>query len=241
LEGYHRTRDDSLKEELVERFLPLAKSLALRYRAGSEAVEDLIQVASLGLVNALDRFDPENGANFHAFAVPTILGELKRHFRDRVMPLHLPRAVKENGLTIAGVAQALTAELDRAPTTAEIAARSMLSEEQVLEALQARASKRMISLDQPRQAEGSEGTPPPAETIGTVDRQLEARIDLIQALGVLDERERSCVRMRFRDDRTQEEIAGRIGVSQVHVSRILHGALEKLRAEVDRPPLEQAA
>jgi RNA polymerase sigma-B factor len=244
LERYYRSGEESLREDLIERFLPLARSLALRYRAGNESVEDLIQVASLGLVKALDRFDPGLGTGFHAYAVPTILGELRRHFRDRVMPLHLPRGLKENGLAISRAAETLTGELDRTPTTAEIAVRTELSEEQVLDALAARDSSRTISLDLPRTSDGWEGPPPPAETIGGVDPRLEGspeRLDLIEALNVLDERERSCVRMRFREDRTQEEIAGRIGVSQVHVSRILRRALEKLRAEVGSHRLEQAA
>ena len=215
----------------------------MRYRAGSESLDDLIQVASLGLIKALDRFDPERGASFQAYAVPTILGELKRHFRDRVLPLHLPRGVKERALDIGRAADALTAELDRAPTLHEIAGRADISEEDAIEALQAVEAVRTISLDVPVKGEDGEA-PPAAETVGRCDPHLEvidAQLDVRDALEVLDERERSCLRLRFVEDLTQEEIAEEVGVSQVHVSRILRRALEKLRSAAVTQGLEHAA
>jgi RNA polymerase sigma-B factor len=242
LERYHRSGDRSARDQLIERFLPLARALAMRYRASSESLEDLFQVASLGLVKALDRFDPDRGATFQAFAVPTILGELKRHFRDRVLPLHLPRGMKERALDLSRATDELTAELDRAPTLAEIAGRARISEEEALEALQAVEASRMISLDVP--VNGEDGASPAAETVGRADPQLEAidaQLDVREALGVLDERERSCLRLRFVEDMTQEEIAVEVGVSQVHVSRILRRALEKLRSQAVAKGLEHAA
>lgn len=216
--------------------------MALRYRGSSESLDDLIQVASLGLIKALDRFDPGRGASFQAFAVPTILGELKRHFRDRVMPLHLPRGVKERVLDVSRAAEALTAELDRSPTVAEIAERAEISEEETLEAMQAFEATRPISLDVPVFGEDGDA-PSAAETVGRSDPRLEtidAQLDVREAMDVLDDRERSCVRLRFAEDLTQEEIASRVGVSQVHVSRILRRALEKLRAQVSAQNLEHA-
>jgi RNA polymerase sigma-B factor len=215
----------------------------MRYRASSESLDDLIQVASLGLVKALDRFDPYRGASFQAYAVPTILGELKRHFRDRVLPLHLPRSVKERALDIGRAAESLTSELDRAPTLGEIAGRAEVSEEEAIEALQAAEAVRTISLDVPVKGEEGEG-PPAAETVGHWDPRLEvldAQLDVREALEVLDERERSCLRLRFVEDMTQEEIADEVGVSQVHVSRILRRALEKLRSAAVAQGLEHAA
>src|SRR5204863_3444302 len=134
---YADSRDPALKEELVRRFLPLARSLALRYRGASEQLEDLIQVASLGLVKALDGFDPERGTSFVAYAAPTILGELRRHFRDRVWELRLPRALQERTMAVQEAATKLSDELGRSPTTAQIAQRLQISEDDVSEALQA--------------------------------------------------------------------------------------------------------
>jgi RNA polymerase sigma-B factor len=242
LKRYHRTGDQSTRDQLVQRYLPLARALALRYRASSESLDDLVQVASLGLIKALERFDPRRGPSFQAYAVPTILGELKRHFRDRVMPVHLPRGIKERALGIGRASEELTAELDRSPTLTEIADRAEVSEEQALEALQAVEATRTLSLDVAVAGEDGEA-PPAAETVGHDDPRLaalDARLDVRDALDVLDERERSCVRLRFAEDMTQEEIAAEVGVSQVHVSRILRGALQKLRT-VPSLGLEHAA
>ena len=242
LKRYHRTGDESTRDELVQRFLPLARTLALRYRASSESIDDLVQVASLGLIKALDRFDPHRGSPFQAFAVPTILGELKRHFRDRVMPVHLPRGIKERALGIGRASEELTGELDRSPTLSEIADRAEVSEDEALEALQAVEASRTVSLDVPVAGEDGEA-PPASETVGHDDPHLvaiDARLDVRDALDVLDDRERSCLRLRFGKDMTQEEIAAEVGVSQVHVSRILRRALQKLR-RVTSLGLEHAA
>jgi RNA polymerase sigma-B factor len=234
LASYSVDGDPHAREELTRRFLPLARSLALRYRRGSEPLDDLIQVASLGLVKAIDRFDPHRGTPFHSYAAPTILGELKRHFRDKVMPIHLPRGLKERSLDVGSVADELTGELDRRPTVEEIAERSELSEEETIEAIQAGDAARTLSLDAPTGLENGEA-PTMIDTLGACDDRLElaeARMALRRAMAVLDDRERVVVHLRFVSDLTQEEIATHIGVSQVHVSRILRRALEKLRATV---------
>src|SRR4051812_43566397 len=150
LRQFAHTRDPALREELVERFLPLARSLALRYRGASEQLEDLIQVASLGLLKALDGFDPERGRSFIAYAAPTILGELRRHFRDRVWELRLPRGLQERTMAVSEAARKLSEELGFTPTVAQIAERLKISEEDVAEALQADEARRTLSLDVPR-------------------------------------------------------------------------------------------
>lgn len=230
-----RSGDRAARDELIERFLPLARGLATRYRASSESLDDLFQVASLGLVKAVDRFDPELGTPFEAYAAPTILGELKRHFRDRVLPLHIPRGVKERGQKIGAAVEELTAHLDRSPTVAELAAHTGMTEEDTLEALTANEATRTISLDAPAGTDDKE-RPPVIDTVGGSDPRLETAEDLIDvrdAISGLDERARTCVRLRFVEDMTQEEIAARVGVSQVHVSRILRAAIETLRSGVD--------
>ena len=165
LRRYATTRDPQLKEELVRRFLPLARSLALRYRAHPRTARGFVQVASLGLVKALDGFDPERGDSFKAYAAPTILGELRRHFRDRVWELRLPRKLQERTMVVREVAAALSEELGRTATVCQIAERVELSEEEVLEAFEADAARHTLSLDAPRGHEGAEPQPM-IETVG---------------------------------------------------------------------------
>jgi RNA polymerase sigma-B factor len=232
------------RDELARRFMPMARSLALRYRRGSEPFEDLFQVACLGLVKSINRFDPERGTSFRSFAVPTILGELKRHFRDKVMPIHLPRGLKEGVLEVNEAADELTSELDREPSVSELAGRAEMSEDQVAEAVEAARALRTTSLDATA-GEGADGSPPLVDTVGDIDQELEraeARTALWRAFRVLDQRERAVVHLRFISDLTQKQIAERIGISQVHVSRILRGALAKLRSAVgDEEQLRAAA
>lgn len=236
--------DGAAREQLATRFIPLARALALRYRRGNEPFDDLFQVACLGLVKAINRFDAARGSSFQAYAAPTIAGELKRHFRDRVMPIHLPRGLKEDVLEVSEAASELTAELDRKPSVTELAGRVEMSEEQVADAMQASGALRTLSLDGPATVAAID-PPPLAETVGAVDQRLEtaeARTVLWRAFRVLDQRERTIVNLRFVSDLTQAQIAERVGVSQVHVSRILRRALGKLREVVgDREQLEDAA
>ena len=226
--------DSAARDDLARRFMPMARSLARRYQHGSEPFDDLFQVACLGLVKAINRFDPERGTSFPSFAAPTILGELKRHFRDRVMPIHLPRGLQEDVLDVNEAADQLTSELDREPSVSELAGRAEMSEHDAAEAVQAARAIRTTSLDAPR-GEGGDASPALLDTVGDFDQELElveARTALWRAFRVLDQRERSVIRLRFVSDLTQEQIAERIGISQVHVSRILRGALAKLRPAV---------
>ena len=228
LRRYARTRDKRLQGELAERFMPLARSLALRYRGGTESLEDLIQVASLGLVKALDGYDPDRGRSFTAYAVPTILGELRRHFRDRVWNVHLPRGLQERTMEVNDAIQALSDQLGASPTVTQIAEQLDCSEEEVLEALQADEARRTLSLDAPRSREDAESAPT-VESIGGAELGYEAVDAQIAARDAdLDEREQLVLRLRFGKDMNQYEIGRELGVSQMQVSRIMRRALRKL-------------
>jgi RNA polymerase sigma-B factor len=209
-------------------FAPLARSLAGRYKRSNESFDDLVQVANLALLKAIDGFDPGRGRPFTAYAVPTILGELRRHFRDNVWTLRLPRSLQELTMEVEKAATALTEDLGRAPTVAEIAEQLEISEEDVLEALTADAARRTTSLDAPRSTEDGEG----GTVIDTVSN-LESGYDRVEAkmaceTAGLDEREREVLRLRFGEQVTQSEIGKRFGVSQMQISRIQRRALRKL-------------
>jgi RNA polymerase sigma-B factor len=208
--------------------MPFARALALRYRGSSELTEDLVQVASLGLIKALDGFDLERGGSFKAYAAPTILGELRRHFRDRVWTLRLPRSLSERALAISEASQGLAEELGRTPTAAEIADQLELSDEEVIEALLGDQARKMMSLNVPVSREDSDSAEL-VETLGREERGFERVDTQLAAEGaLLTERERVVLKLRFEEDLTQYEIAGRIGVSQMQVSRIMREALGKL-------------
>jgi len=232
LRRYTRTRDPELKAELTERFLPLARSLALRYRGASEQLDDLIQVASLGLVKALDGFDQSRGSSFIAYAAPTILGELRRHFRDRVWEVRLPRGLQERAMAVAEAAQALGDERGRSPSVSDIADQLNLTEEEVSEALQADEARRTLSLDAPRGWTDQDPTPL-VETVGGDELGYDAvEAQMAAAEAPLDDRERLVLRLRFEEDLNQYEIGRRLGISQMQVSRIMRKALRKLLGAV---------
>ena len=230
LERYHRHGDRAARDAIVARFLPLARQLARRYAGAGEPLDDLIQVASLGLVKAVDRFDPERAVAFSSFAVPTILGELKRHFRDKGWSVRVPRDLQELALRLERVAEELSRELARAPTPAELAARLGVSEEDVLEAREAAHAYRAVSLDRPR-TEDEDAGPNVADAMGGEDPgfgRAEDAATVDQLLRVLAPREREVLRLRFVEDLTQQEIGERIGVSQMHVSRLIRQAIARL-------------
>jgi len=230
LERYHGSGDRSAREEVVQRFLPLARQLARRYAGAGEPLEDLVQVASLGLVKAVDRFDPSRAVAFSSFAVPTILGELKRHFRDKGWSVRVPRDLQELALRLDRTSEELSRELGRAPTPAEVAERLGVSEEDVLEAREAAHAYRAVSLDRPR-TEDDESGPAVADSMGGEDpgfRRAEDAATVDQLLRVLAPREREVLRLRFVEDLTQQEIGDRIGVSQMHVSRLIRQAIARL-------------
>lgn len=232
---FSRERDPAIREELVRRHLDFARRLALRYRGASESFDDLLQVANLGLINAIDRFDPERGIPFTAFASPTILGELKRHFRDRVWTVRVPRGLHDRMADVDKAITELTKELQRSPSVGEIAARLEVEQTDVLEVLEADHNRRPLSLDRPVGSEGADESQP-TEWIGSDDESfelVEGRIALDSALPSLDDRERLVLRLRFAEDMTQSQIAERIGHSQMHVSRILRRALARIRDRIE--------
>lgn len=228
---YQRGGDNDARRELVERFLPLARRLARRYEQASEPLEDLVQVASLALVKAVDRFDAERGDAFSSYAVPTILGELKRHFRDAGWALHVPRGLQERVLEVNSAMESLAREWGRSPTPQQLAERMNLSVEEVLEAIEAGAAYNTASLDTPRRSDDEDaGTI--AETLGETDvrfERVEAGATIERGLKSLPERERSILFLRFAEGLTQAEIAERIGISQMHVSRLIRRAIDRVR------------
>jgi RNA polymerase sigma-B factor len=235
---YRETGDPDAREALVRRFLPLARKLAGRYRRGAEPLDDLRQVASVGLLKAIDRYDPAHGTAFSSFAVPTILGELRRHFRDTGWIIHVPRDLQELAVRLGGAVEELHDTLSRPPTAAEIAAHLEVSVEQVLEAREAAGAHHATSLDSPAY-EADDASATLADTLGVVDHGLEAAEAsvMVQRLMVrLSERDREILRLRFAEDLTQSEIGARIGISQMHVSRRIRQSLEQLNEEADTEP-----
>ena len=222
--------DPALRAALIEEFMPLAGTLARRFYRSNDAQEDLAQVAYVGLVKAVDRFDPERGARFPSFAVPTILGELRLHLRDRTWRVHVPRRLQELILALGPVTEALSAQFQRAPTVAELATALLVSPEEVLNAWEASNSQFGRSFDEPAHRGGRHSL---AETLGSEDRALattDQAVVLNGWLARLPVRQREVVRLRFVEDLTQCEIAGRTGISQMHVSRLLRRSIEDLRA-----------
>jgi RNA polymerase sigma-B factor len=230
-ERYLDRRDPVDREALVERFLPLARQLARRYQRPEEPFDDLLQVASLGLVKAIDRFDLEREVAFSSYAVPTILGEIKRYFRDRTWSVRVPRDLQELALKVDRAVARLSLDLRRAPTVPEIAKAVEATEEEVLEALEASGAYRATSLESPRGADDEAGDTL-GDTVGTEEQgfaRAEERATLAQLLRAVTPREREVLRLRFEEDLTQAEIGERIGVSQMQVSRIIRQSLARLR------------
>jgi RNA polymerase sigma-B factor len=229
---YRRTGDRRLRDELVEEHTPLAHFLAGRFANRGEQRDDLVQVALVGLFKAVERFDPGRGLQFSTFATPTILGELKRHFRDRGWAVRVPRRVQELHLQLGRIVSALGQEEGRSPTPAEVAERAGVSEEAVLEAMEAGSLYRLVSLDGSVTPDDEGGEL--SACLGDDDpefERIEHRSEIDELLEALPARERRIVELRFFESMTQSEIAERVGVSQMHVSRLLTRSLERLRAE----------
>jgi RNA polymerase sigma-B factor len=228
---YARTRDVTLRDELVAAHLGLAEYLARRFANRGEPLDDLVQVASLGLLKAVGRFEPDRGVEFSTYATHTIVGELKRHFRDKGWAIRAPRRMQELYLRLGKVVATLGQELGRSPTIAELAAEVEVSEEEVLEALEAGAAYRFASLDAPPAGDGDGDTL--AARLGVEDAELddaERRATLSPLLAQLPRREQLILHLRFFEGLTQSEIATRLGISQMHVSRLLARSVAQLRA-----------
>jgi RNA polymerase sigma-B factor len=229
-----RSGDPRERDAVIEEFMPLAISLARGFGTNRDSRDDLVQVACLGLVKAFDRFDPERGLMFSSFAVPTILGELRRHLRDRTWRLHVPRELQELSAALARVSDALSGELGRSPTVDELAGRMGVSPEAIWEARQAADTQLGDSLDEPAHADARESL---AETLGGEDRELARaeRVAVLESwLAALPRRQRKILRLRFEEDLTQRDIGERLGISQMQVSRLLCQSLAHLQAMAAR-------
>ena len=238
-----RRGDRTARDALVERFLPLARQLARRYQRGNEPLDDLVQVASIGLVKAVDRFDPARGTAFSSYAVPTIMGELKRYFRDSGWAVHVPRGMQERVMRVNAAVVRLSRDLGRSPSAAEIALSIDESTEDVLEALEAGLAYDAISLESSRSADGEEGDSY-ADSLGADDERyelVEYGATIAPELRALPPRDRLVIHLRFSEDLTQSAIAERIGVSQMQVSRLIRAALDRVKdRSLNGPPTERS-
>jgi len=246
IEEFARTRDPAKRAEVIERFVPLAKSLAGRYRSAREPFDDLLQVAYEGLIKAVDRFEPDRGVSFSSYATPVILGTLKHHFRDNTRSIRIPRSLQEEIAKVNSIVSDFRGEHGREPTVEDVARLSGHDQLRVLEAMEADSTRTPMSLDRPAATAADEEGQTIAETIPSIDLGYEAAEAQLAGERVeLDDRERQALLLRFEEGLTQRQIGERIGVSQMQVSRLLRRSLAKLldavRGEVDESGAEKAA
>ena len=230
--------DERARDALAEEMLPLARALASRYANRGEPLDDLVQVACVGMMKAIDGFDISREVRFSSYATPTMLGEIKRHFRDRTWALRVPRGLQELALAVAAARDRLTHELGRSPTIPELAGATGASVEDVLATVQSVHARHARSIDEPT---GEDATL--ADTLGSTDPELERaefRAVIGAAEGTLSARDREVLRLRFVEDLTQNEIAARVGVSQMQVSRLIRQSLGRLRLHLERAPERRA-
>ena len=233
LEAYRRNGDRAARDRLVEEMMPLVRSLARRYAGRGEPIEDLVQVGAIGLIKAIDRFELDRGVELSTYAVPTIVGEIRRHFRDRSWSVHVPRRMKELSLRVSRLVDELSSELGRAPTVAEIADAADVEEEDVIEALETARAHTPTSLSTPVDASGELTL---IDLIGEEEEGYESleRGSVVRTgLEGLEERERRIIVLRFLKGLTQSEIAAELGISQMHVSRLLRRALAAMHGRLD--------
>jgi RNA polymerase sigma-B factor len=232
LRRYHVEGDRSARELLVQRHLPLVRALARRYAGRGESLEDIEQVGAIGLIKAIDRYELARDVALTTYATPNVVGEIKRHFRDKGWAIRIPRGLQELNSKMSSTIERLTAKLGHSPSIAEIAVELQTTPEQVLEAMEAGSAYAPVSLSA---GPSGEGELDPMETIGTEDANFERseqRASLEPALEMLPDREREILRMRFEDGLTQTQIADQVGVSQMHVSRLIRKSLARMRAEL---------
>ncbi len=239
LTHYARTRDQEVRRQLILRHQKLVRYVAQRFVNSGESLDDLLQVGNIGLINALDRYDPTQNVTFSTFAVPTIVGEIKRHFRDKTWHIKVPRWLQELSIRAGKAEGALQQRLGRAPTLPEISAEIGASEEETIEALELARNAGVLSLDTPLDREAGHDSGTLADVIGRIDLALqdaETYADLRMALNYLAPRERRVLHHRFFEDLSQAQIARRMGLSQMHVSRLQQRGIERLRALLKEPP-----
>jgi RNA polymerase sigma-B factor len=232
LKRYHEDGDANAREELIERHLPLVRSLARRYAGRGESLEDIEQVGAIGLIKAIDRFELSRDVSLATYATPNVVGEIKRHFRDKGWAIRVPRALQELNASMSGAIERLTGKLSRSPTIAEIAKELETTPEEVLEAMEVGSAYATVSLS--THSAGDDELDP-LETIGSEDEGFERSEDraaLAPALEALPAREREILRMRFEEGLPQTQIAQRVGLSQMHVSRLIRKSLGAMRDEL---------
>src|ERR1700730_11692357 len=238
LRRYHEHGDLAAREQLIEQYMSLVRSLARRYAYRGEQLDDLVQIGSIGLIKAIDRFDLSRSVELTTYATPNIIGEIKRHFRDRGWAVRVPRGLQELNVKISKLVEQLTVQLGRSPTIPELAKAAGVEEEEVLEALESGRAYTALSLSQGGGQEDGEELDP-LETLGDIEHQYEASENpAVRAPGfrVLDERERAILHLRFFEGLTQSQIAQQVGISQMHVSRLIRRALEKIREVIAVDP-----
>lgn len=229
---FRRTGDREIRNRLVESHLDLARREAMRFSGRGEPIDDLIQVARLGILKAVERFDPDMGVPFTAFARPTVAGELRRHFRDTTWSVHVPRSLKDLHSGLGKAAGALAGRLGRNPTAAELATDVGYDVEVVLEALELRSAYRPTSISAPLDSDGATLDPPADDPGADIDQTVDSVV-LRELMSELDQRERTILYLRYFGQLSQSEIAERVGISQVHVSRLLRSSVAALRAKVE--------
>ena len=234
LRQYHEDGDLAAREELIERYMTLVRSLARRYAYRGEQLDDLVQIGAIGLIKAIDRFDLERGVELTTYATPNIIGEIKRHFRDKGWSVRVPRGLQELNVQVSKLIEQLTVQLGRSPTIPELAKAAGVEEEQVLEALESGRAYSSVSLSTGGGSD-EDGELDPLESLGTIEHEYEVSEDravLAPGFKVLDPRERKILHLRFFSGLTQSQIAAEIGISQMHVSRLIRRSLEKIREEI---------
>jgi RNA polymerase sigma-B factor len=237
LRRYHEEGDLSAREQLIEQYMSLVRSLARRYAYRGEQLDDLVQIGAIGLIKAIDRFDLGRGVELTTYATPNIIGEIKRHFRDRGWSVRVPRGLQELNIQLSRLLEELTVQLGRSPTIPELAKAAGVTDEEVLEALESGRAYSSLSLSAGT-SQDEEGALDPLESIGTEEPRYEISEDmavLAPGFRVLDDRERRILHLRFFEGLTQSQIAQQVGISQMHVSRLIRRSLDKIRAEIDLP------
>ncbi|TMK74792.1 MAG: SigB/SigF/SigG family RNA polymerase sigma factor [Actinobacteria bacterium] len=235
LRRYHEGGDLSAREQLIEQYMSLVRSLARRYSYRGEQLDDLVQIGAIGLIKAIDRFDLDRGVELTTYATPNIIGEIKRHFRDKGWSVRVPRGLQELNVQLSKLIEELTVELGRSPTIPELAKAANADEEDVLEALESGRAYTSVSLSTSGGGQDDEGELDPLESLGAEEPQYEVSEDravLAPGFRVLDERERMILHLRLFKGLTQSQIAQQIGISQMHVSLLIRRALEKIREEI---------